>query len=120
MSRALTERESAVLTAMIERGEPFDPDPRLDGAARRSWLQRVPATRAGARCGCGACPSIALLAVDREGPYPSGRRVVLTAHVPGALLLLVLDDGQPVELELAPAGDMRFPEFPPVGEIRFG
>lgn len=120
MSRALTERETAVLTAMIERGEPVDPDPRLDGAVRRAWLARIPVTRAGARCRCGTCPSIALEAADAVRPTPDGHRFVLTAHVPGALLLLAVVGGHPDHLELAPVDDTRFAEFPPVEEIRFG
>lgn len=128
MSRDLTDRESDVLVAMIERGEPVDPaDPVVD-ADRRTWLQRVPVTMAGARCTCGTCPSIELVtggssAGDpprRGGPSAGDRpRRVLSAHVPGALLLLFVDGGVPSYLELAPIADTHFAEFPPATELGF-
>ena len=119
--RALTSREEAVLVAMIGSATPFDGEIAVGDGDRARWLAQVPATRAGERCGCGTCPSIAL--TDATGSTVGRGRsgVVLEAGSPGALLLLFVADGRPSYLELAPLSEKAvFHQFPAVADITFG
>lgn len=79
-------------------------------------------------CDCGTCPSIGMRPVTRvedEGRDDTGgqgdfsSRVILDATVNGCILLLFIDDGSPSYLELAPADEEIFTEFPPPERILF-
>ncbi|MEJ5913169.1 hypothetical protein [Pseudokineococcus sp. 1T1Z-3] len=111
--RSLTPREEAVLVEMITRGRHQDDDVVVTAADRSRWLAQVPGTRAGARCGCGSCPSIELTDAAGETPDMQDDRVVLEAGATGALLLLFIDDDRLSYLELAPLSDKTsFRHFP--------
>ena len=119
--RPLTPREEAVLVALITRGEYMDNDATVSDEDRARWLRRVPHTRAGRRCDCGACPSIELTDTARATPDMRNSRVVLEGSTTGALLLLFIDDDRPSYLELAPLDDgTTFQQFPAAQGLRFG
>jgi len=83
---------------------------------------QVADTRVVGHCGCGACPSVHL-AVSGTAPVAKGRHesgVLLEAFIPGAVLLLLIDDDQPNYLELSPLDpDEALSEFPSVDRIEF-
>lgn len=117
--RLLTDREKAVLTVMIERGDPVDAPGQVTADRRRRWLTQVPKTYAGRRCNCGTCPSIHL--ENEQGDEPQLRdRIVLEGSCDGGLILLFVDDDQLSYLELAPVEVDRFDTFPPVEAVYFG
>ena len=109
-----------MLVAMIGSATPVDDEPAVSDGDRARWLARVPATRAGERCGCGTCPSIEL--TDAAGSTPGTGRsgAVLEAGAPGALLLLFVDDDRPSYLELAPLTEDAVHQFRAVEDITFG
>jgi hypothetical protein len=110
-SRALTDRELAVLSFMVEHGV------RVDGADRARWHAQL-AGRAGRPCGCGTCRSVELTDADGVTPQADGRRVVLEAQTDEALLLLFVDDDRLSYLELAPLGERTFDAFPEPADLR--
>jgi len=116
--RPLTTREREALIALIERGKPSD-GTEISADDRKRWLEQVPSTHSGARCRCGTCPSIDL--TDEAGTTADGDdRVVLEGSAEGAMLLLIVDDGQFSYLELAPLDDdVSFAEFPERSTFRF-
>lgn len=119
MARELTDREREVLAWMAEHAVPVAPDePDVDKAARARWRKQLPTTRAGRACGCGACPSIELRDPDGITPTASVTRVVLSAEVDRAVLLLFVDDDRLSYLELAPLSDDAFTEFPDPSDLR--
>jgi hypothetical protein len=115
-SRALTDRELAVLSFMVEHGTPAGV--RVDGADRARWHAQLAGTRAGRPCGCGTCPSVELTDADGVTPQADGRRVVLEAQTDEALLLLFVDDDRLSYLELAPLGERTFDAFPEPADLR--
>lgn len=118
MTRDLSERERAVLLALVERGS--DPGgPPVPASARARWRDQVATARAGASCGCGTCPSIELTDAQGRTPGEDGPRVVLSGEVPGALVHLFVDEDRLSYLELSPLDDVAFTEFPPVTELSF-
>ncbi|MDO4716449.1 MAG: hypothetical protein Q4B08_02680 [Propionibacteriaceae bacterium] len=112
MGRPLTPRERSVLIAMLTLGEAAEPIPE---ERRREWVSRVPAIQAGPRCGCGTCPSIALLPEPQRPSDP----ILLHGSTDGAGLLVSIDDDQPSYLELYPTGGQAFSEFPPPEALSF-
>ncbi len=120
MARALTMREHEVLRVMVSRaGDRTMPDP-IDPDQRQYWLTQIPTTRAGRSCACGMCPTIDLEDESGHTPPAAASRIVLSASVPGALLLLFIDDNRLSSLELAPTDpDSRFAEFPPADSLQF-
>lgn len=119
-ARALTRRELDVLTVMVERGTPFDPDgaEAVSDADRVRWRAQLPTTRAGRACGCGSCPSIELTDTAGASPEVTTSRVVLSAETDEALLLLFIDDDRLSYLELAPSADHAVAEFPDPDDVR--
>jgi len=115
--RPLTEREQAVLVAMIERGVDDD-DPPSD-EDRQRWLAQVPEVRVVGGCRCGTCPSVEFRATGTPETGPWETQVVLEAGADGALLLLFVHDDRLSELELAPVGESVFVEFPAVEQMTF-
>ena len=116
----MSPRERAVLEAMISHAHDFAESSSPDAASRQRWLAQLGGTRAGRRCECGTCPSIALEDASGRTPTMADSRVVLSADAPGALLLLFIDDDQLSYLELAPLEpDARIAEFPAVEFIGF-
>ena len=116
-ARPLTERERAVLVAMVERGVDDD-DPPSD-EDRRRWLTQVPEVRVLGGCGCGTCPSIRFRPTGTPETDPWESQVVLEAGADGALLLLFVHDDRLSELELAPVDDRTFDELPDVEQMTF-
>ena len=120
-ARALTRRELDVLTVMVERATPFDPDGADQGvgdADRMRWRAQLPTTRVGRACGCGSCPSIELTDAAGASPGVTTSRVVLSAETDEALLLLFIDDDRLSYLELAPSADHAVEEFPDPDDVR--
>lgn len=118
VGRQLTETERAVLVAMIRYGVGFEDQAPIRAADRKRWLHQVPDVLAGPECGCGTCPSIGL--EDQHGPIPAIEpRVVLTAALPDALLLLFIDDDRLSYLELAPTEEHPITAFPAPAELLF-
>ncbi len=103
---------------MIDRGACFDPDDRVDDAARARWRAQLATTRAGRPCGCGTCPSIELTDAAGVTPEMTSSRMVLEAETDKAMLLLFIDDDQLSYLELAPTDEQTFAEFPDPADIR--
>ena len=98
MDRALTERERAVLTTLVEASE----NPAL--------LAQLPVARVTGVCGCG-CPTISFRGSDE----PGGMEVVADAEAndaSGAILLFVSATGQLASLEYAWVTDAPPTEFP--------
>ncbi|GAA1553835.1 MULTISPECIES: hypothetical protein [Brevibacterium] len=56
---------------------------------------------------------------DTGGRGDFAKRVLLDATVDGCILLLFIDDDSPSYLELAPADEEIFAEFPPPERILF-
>lgn len=100
-----------MLEAMVRHATDDEP---VASQERERWLAASREVQAVGQCACGSCPSIDL-GPDREVEH----RVVLTASVEGALVLLFVDDYQPSYLELAPLADEVFTEFPPAEALRF-
>ncbi|MDN5725400.1 MAG: hypothetical protein L0G99_05630 [Propionibacteriales bacterium] len=115
--RQLTRTEEELITLMITSA-PDTGDAVHSAERRRAWLTQVPHTRAGARCGCGTCPTIELIDLNGDAPGMGIERIVLSAGSPGALLLLFIDDDQLSSLELAPLEDGPAMDFPEVAEVR--
>jgi len=115
--RPLTERERAVLVAVVERGVDDD-DPPSD-EDRQRWLAQVPEVRVVGGCRCGTCPSIEFRRTGTPETDPWETQVVLQAGAEGALLLLFVHDDRLSELELAPTGDLVFEELPVVEDMEF-
>jgi len=117
VSRPLTERERAVLVAVVERGVDDDDPPSHED--RERWLAQVPGVRVVGGCGCGTCPSIRFRPTGTPEADPWETQVVLEASAEGALLLLFVHDDRLSELELAPVGDQVFHELPDVEQLVF-
>lgn len=121
-SRPLTDREEALLVAMITSGaSALGGDP-VSAEDRAWWLERLSVTRAGHACGCGTCPSVELIDATWSGSADQrSHHVVVEASTPGAVLLLHVDDDRRLSyLELAPVDDAKpFTEFPAVGDVDF-
>ena len=115
--RPLTERERAVLVAMIERGVDDDDPPSEED--RQRWLAQVPEVRVVGGCRCGTCPSLELRPTGTPETDPWETQVVLEAGADGALLLLFVHDDRLSELELAPVGDRTFEQLPDVEQMTF-
>jgi hypothetical protein len=115
--RPLTPRETEVVITLLERGTSNDEERRVTPADRTRWLAQVPHTLAGRPCGCGSCPSIELTDATGQTQANSGRRVVLDAEAPGALLMLFIEDDRLSYLELAPLDDVTFTEFPDTTDL---
>lgn len=135
MARPLTARERDVAILMIRNANPspteeefadFTPRQRdhwgssepITQEQRRRWEDNLAEVVVSGRCTCGTCPT-----VDLEGPHHSRsavadtdaevERIVLDGAVPGAMILLFIDDDVPSCLELAPIDDdLIFAEFP--------
>ncbi|MFF2266819.1 hypothetical protein ACFVTZ_01020 [Cellulosimicrobium cellulans] len=116
--RPLTPRERDVLARMVRDGDRDEAVPHdQDAADRRRWLTQVDGVRVHGTCGCGTCPTIDL--GDATGPTTAeGPRVVLSAGVDHALVLLFVDGDRLSRLELAPLDETVFPEFPPAVDLR--
>jgi hypothetical protein len=116
MGRELSDPEREVLCFLLEHGATFADDPPVTFEQRARWRAKVADARAGAPCGCGTCPSIAL--EDAAGHVPErGRRFVLCAGHPDASLMLFIDSDRLSYLELAPHGDDVFARFPQASEL---
>ena len=106
MTTELSPRQREVLLALINKGRSSDAV--VTAADRGRWRATVDATRVGRPCGCGTCPSVELVDLDGGERGSELSRVVLAGDVPGALVLLFVDDDLPSYLELAPLEDDVF------------
>lgn len=112
--RPLFTSESDVVYAMLAHAS--DPMHSLSTQQRKAIAARVPELKVYKHCGCGTCPTVYLTAGE-EPPEPrrdaNGKAVpqvssyVLTADCPGAMVLLHIEGGIPVELEVAPFDDQK-------------
>lgn len=102
------------------RFAPDDSDGGVEDADRARWRAQLATLRAGRPCGCAVCPSVELTDAAGVSPETTSSHVVLGAHTDEAVLLLFIDDDQLSYLELAPAGDRMFAEFPDLTDIRTG
>ncbi|MBF9010263.1 hypothetical protein [Corynebacterium phoceense] len=112
--RPLFTSESDVVYAMLAHAS--DPMHSLSAEQRKAIAARVPELKVYKHCGCGTCPTVYLTAGeeppephrDANGKaVPQGSSYVLTADCPGAMVLLHITDGVPVELEVAPFDDQK-------------
>ncbi|MYM18962.1 hypothetical protein GSY69_02945 [Brevibacterium sp. 5221] len=132
--RPLTERETAVLLAMIEHAT--EDEPTLDDAEpstvtpaqRERWRAAVGGLVVTETCGCGTCPTITLAPEDEASgtsaaeagmPGANGGGSPLMASSEGGVLLLFADERTPRMLEFAPVQGGVFDEFPPPAQIVF-
>ncbi|WAL40810.1 hypothetical protein BRM1_02765 [Brevibacterium sp. BRM-1] len=134
--RPLTERETAVLLAMIEHAS--EAKPGLASAAtsgvtpaqRERWRAAVGGLVVTDTCGCGTCPTITLTPEDEAsgasaagtgmpGVDGGGGGSPLMASSEGGILLLFADERTPRMLEFAPVQGGVFDEFPPPAQIVF-
>lgn len=123
--RPLFTSESDVVYAMLAHAS--DPMHSLSTQQREAIAARVPGLKVYKHCGCGTCPTVYLTAGeeppeprrDANGKaVPQGSSYVLTADCPGAMVLLHIADGVPVELEVAPFED-RTVELPWPDQLLF-
>ena len=136
MNRALTDLERNTALLLIRRGhtspsaedaaeftpeqkEGWDPPTAITDAQRALWEANLAEVVVTSACGCGMCPTVDLGPVDGK----TGRSdddLVLSAYLPDALLYLIIDEGVPSSLELAPLDDsVAYAEFPPAERIEF-
>lgn len=117
MGRELTEREREVVGFLLDAASPLAGEGSLTADRRDQLRESLVSARAGKPCPCGACPSIEI--EDRAGATSQGgKRVVLSAAVPNASVLLFIDGGRLSYLELAPHDNEPVREFPPVTHLR--
>lgn len=120
MRRPLSEREQQVLLTMIERANPAQEMPAPTPAVRDDWRSSVPDLMVDELCGCGQCPSISLTTDRTAGSRDEQEQTVLSAFLSDALVILVLEDGVPSYLELAPLDDaIVYTEFPDASTLVF-
>ncbi|WP_436327063.1 hypothetical protein [Brevibacterium sp. FAM 27836] len=139
MARPLTAREHSVALFIIrcattspdesdyanftsQQRDAWDPPVPITAEQRRTWENSLGEVLVTSECGCGICPSIGMRPRhrtdddkrnDQGGDGDWSDRIVLTAGVSGAMLLLFIDDDIPSYLELAPTDDeLSFAEFP--------
>lgn len=119
MVRPLTDREHEILVAMLTRAGRFSDEREVTAPERDAWLDQVAGLRVDGVCGCGACSSISL-AADSTSEARGADRVVLSATLSDALVLLFIDAGVPSYLELAPNDDTTvYTEFPEASVLFF-
>lgn len=119
MIRSLTDRERDVIVAMLTRAGRFSDEREVTAPERDAWLDQVAGLRVDGVCGCGACSSISL-AADSTSEARGADRVVLSATLSDALVLLFIDAGVPSYLELAPNDDTTvYTEFPEASVLFF-
>lgn len=99
-----------MLLAIIQHGEAED---EISSTIRRRWQNKVDGLQVVGKCDCGDCPSVSF--TDDEAEQEG--RIILSASVPDALVLLFIADDQPEYLELAPVTDKSFDEFPAPEEL---
>ncbi|QXT61617.1 hypothetical protein [Tessaracoccus palaemonis] len=120
MPRPLTSEERLVLVSMIDRAEPFDGEARTNAAARHAWRAQVAGLVVDSMCGCGVCPSVSLSSTAQPAVGSGDERVILGAGLSDALVLLLIDDGTPSYLELAPRSDgTSYTVFPDATLLEF-
>lgn len=132
--RPLTERETAVLLAMIEHAPEATPGlasvatSGVTPAQRERWKAAVGGLVVTDTCGCGTCPTITLTPEDEASgasaaeagmPGADGGGSPLMASSEGGVLLLFADERTPRMLEFAPVQGGVFDEFPPPAQIVF-
>lgn len=76
------------------------------------WLSRIPLARAGARCDCGLCPSIALEDDHGRVPESSTTRVILSTVTADLLFVLFIEEDRLAYLELVSLSDGPVDNFP--------
>lgn len=123
MSRPLSDKEAAVITAIIENGTSLDRNP--TDAERQEFLTRARLLEVTGGCDCGRCESIKL-GIDGAAIEYNENRYVLNASTESVMLILFVDDGTPSELEvvsydegyagLPEASELTFPQFEAVEE----
>ena len=120
MDRSLSDREQQILLAMIDRADEDGESAQLTSAARSVWRSHLPALTVDGVCECGRCPSISLAKKSAPTSNDDGDRVVLSASLDDALVLLFIDGGVPSYLELAPHDDRTvYAEFPDAATLSF-
>lgn len=89
-------------------------------AVRDAWRAQVENLTVDEMCGCGMCPSVSLTTGSTPASDDDADRVVLTATLNDALVLLFIDAGVPSYLELAPYDDNTvYSEFPDASALTF-
>ncbi|WP_193071035.1 hypothetical protein [Brevibacterium sp. FME37] len=121
-----SEDDYADFTDVQKQG--WDPPTPITPQQRSVWESNLAEVVVTNPCDCGHCPSIGMrpvLRVDDENRDDAGglgdyvERIILDATVDGCMLLLFVDDDSPSYLELAPADDEIYTEFPPPEAIKY-
>lgn len=115
----MTEREAAVLGAMIDHGVTHD-DPQPTDSDRASWRAVARHLVVDDVCRCGQCPSVSLALPDASPQRTDAPRTIVDASLPDALVMLFIDAGVPSYLELAPLGEATtYESFPAPAQLAF-
>lgn len=123
MRQPLSSREFDVLLAMIDRADEGEGGQVVTAAERRLWRDQVPALVVDGQCDCGLCPTVSLSGASIGQPSigrQGDTRIVLSAGLSDALVLLFIDSSSPSYLELAPFDDETVcTEFPEPATLSF-